>query len=334
MRGDAAAVRASGLAAFEAELTRYLTQRHDTDLVRSIADRAARLAGGIADEAEATLAGLALSGADLHRRITAFTDRLVEVERARVESAALAGAELDRLLVETNDQAAALGAGATAPLQRAVLAHLDGLAGPLGAAEQSALDFAAARIREVVGAWRERRSAELDAAVRALDERLAGRLDDHISTVRHTAATLFDLELVALPPAGRLVESTRFSYLRRRSRPGRGARGRHPQSPAWRAGTPPGGRACRRPGGAAARPPAGPGAGRFPGPTGRDPPGAAADLGGPLRRWRRPDRRGGAPGWRTAGRTQWNCRHGAGGDGGPPRCSGNAVRAAAPGRGA
>ena len=77
---------------------------------------------------------------------------------------------------------------------------------------EAALEDAAARIRNVVDDWREGRSADLDAALRALEERLSARLDEHIAAVRRTAATLFDLALVTLPPAGRLVVSTRFSY--------------------------------------------------------------------------------------------------------------------------
>lgn len=211
-RGDETAVGAAGLAAFEAAFTSYLTERQDADLVRSVAGRAARLAGGVAEESAATLAGLALSGQDLEQRLAALTDQLEQVEPGRRESAALVVAELDRLLAETNEQAATLTATATPPLRRAVIDHLEGLQGRLDEVEREALDCAADRIRLLVDRWRERRSAELDAAVRALDERLTRRLDGHIAVVRRTAATLFDLELVDLPPAGRLVGSSRFSY--------------------------------------------------------------------------------------------------------------------------
>jgi GTP-binding protein EngB required for normal cell division len=211
-RGDETAVEATGLAAFEAAFTSYLAERQDVDLVRSIAGRAARVASGVAEEAAATLAGLALSADDLEQRLAALTDRLEQVEPGRRESAALVVGELDRLLAETNEQGATLTATATPPLRRAVIDHMGGLQGRLDEVERKALDSAADRIRHLVDGWRKRRSAELDAAVRALDERLARRLDQHIALVRRTAATLFDLELVDLPPVVRLVGSTRFTY--------------------------------------------------------------------------------------------------------------------------
>lgn len=98
--GDELGVEAAGLTAFEAAFSGYLAERQDTDLVRSAAGRAARMARGVAEEAAATLAGLRLSGEDLQQRLTHFTDRLEQVEHDRRESSALAAAELERLLLE------------------------------------------------------------------------------------------------------------------------------------------------------------------------------------------------------------------------------------------
>ncbi len=212
-QGDDAGRAESGLCAFEAAFTGYLTDRQDSDLARSVAGRAAGLAGGIAEEAATTLAALGLSEQDLRARLATFTDRLQQVEQGRAESVALATAEITRLLSETNEQAEVLTRSAVGPIQRAVRDALTELDGPLGVVEQQALDVAADRIRSVVDPWREQHAVALDAAVRALDERLTIRLDRHITAVRQTAASLFDLQLLPLPPAGRLVTSTRFSYL-------------------------------------------------------------------------------------------------------------------------
>jgi len=204
-RGDETGAAASGLAAFQAAFTGYLTACRDADLLRSVAGRAGRLADAMAEEADATLAALAVSAEDLQRRVAAFSDQLEQVRQGRAESAALAAAEIDRMLAEANEQAAALTREATGPLRHAVLTHLTGLNGPFGEVEQAALEDAAARIRNVVDDWREGRSADLDAALRALEERLSARLDKHIAAVRRTAATLFDLDLVTLlagRPAG------------------------------------------------------------------------------------------------------------------------------------
>lgn len=210
---DDTGVVESGLGAFIAAFTGYLNERQDADLIRSVAGRGARLAAGIAEEAAATLAALALPGEDLQRRLAVFTDRLEKVHQGRAESAALAAVEIARLLTETNKQAEVLIRDALGSLQRAVQDALADLDGTLGEVEQQALDVAADRIRTVVDGWRETHSAALDAAVRALDERLTARLDQQITEVRRTAESLFELELLPLPPAGRLVGSTRFSYL-------------------------------------------------------------------------------------------------------------------------
>jgi small GTP-binding protein len=212
LRGDDRAVEASGLSAFEAAFTGYLTERQDADLVRSVAGRAARLAVGIAEETDATLAALALSAHDLEQRLGMFEDRLAQVQRGRAESAAVAVAEFDRLLADTNEQAAALTRAAAGPLQRAVQTCVANLAGPAAVVEQQALEDAAARIRALVDDWRHRHGEDLDSAVRALDERLTERLDDHIAAVRRTAAELFELELAPLPAVGRFAASARFSY--------------------------------------------------------------------------------------------------------------------------
>ncbi len=210
---DNAGVEGSGLGAFEATFADYLNDRQGTELARSVAGRAARLAGGIAEEAAATLAALALSGQDLQTRLAAFADRLQQVEQGRVESAALAAAEIQRLLEATNEQAEMLNRSAVRPVRQAVQDALPGLEGPLGVVEQQALDIAADRIRFFVDGWRNRHSADLDAAVQALDGRLTTRLDQHITAVRQAAVSLFNLELLPQPPAGRLVGSTGFSYL-------------------------------------------------------------------------------------------------------------------------
>lgn len=60
--------------------------------------------------------------------------------------------------------------------------------------------------------WRERRGAELEAAIAALDDRLARRLDEQVATVRRAARELFAVGLGELATTERLVASTRFHY--------------------------------------------------------------------------------------------------------------------------
>jgi len=96
-------------------------------------------------------------------------------------------------------------------VQRA-LTGLDWGAAPLAAAERAGLQQAAAEIRQVVEDWRERRGAELEAAIAALDDRLARRLDEQVATVRRAARELFAVGLGELATTERLVASTRFHY--------------------------------------------------------------------------------------------------------------------------
>jgi len=211
--GSRPEVAASGLPAFEDAFTGYLHAHRAADLARSVSGRAARLARGVAEEAAATLAALELSAAELEDRLAQFRDRLVAVEQERRDSAALARAEISWLLSETNALAAALpGQAGPAVVQRA-LTGLDRGAAPLAAAERAGLQqAAAAEIRQVVEDWRERRGAELEAAIAALDDRLARRLDEQVATVRRAARELFAVGLGELATTERLVASTRFHY--------------------------------------------------------------------------------------------------------------------------
>ena len=212
LSGNGPEVAASGLPAFEDAFTGYLHAYRAADLARSVSGRAARLARGVAEEAAATLAALELSAAELEDRLAQFRDRLVAVEQERRDSAALARAEISWLLSETNAQAAALpGQAGPAVVQRA-LTGLDRGAAPLAAAERAGLQQAAAEIRQVVEDWRERRGAELEAAIAALDDRLARRLDEQVATVRRAARELFAVGLGELATTERLVASTRFHY--------------------------------------------------------------------------------------------------------------------------
>jgi len=197
---------------FTAAFTDYLAERQRSDLVRSVALRAAGLARGVVEDASVTLAGLAMSLEDLDRKMRAFTAVLDEVARSRLESAAVASAEIDRLIRETDEQASVLAARATPVAQQAVANHLGALRGSLDRMEGDALEWVAAHICGVVDGWRSRRAHEVVAALTALDDRLASRLDTQITAVRDSAARLFSVDLPEWAPVGELTESHRFSY--------------------------------------------------------------------------------------------------------------------------
>lgn len=199
-------------AEFTAALSGYLGQRQQSDLVRSIRTRAARLTGDVVEEASLTLAALALSLQDLDQRTRVFTVVLEEVARSRQETVAVAAAEIDRLLQQTNDQAGELLGRATPSARQAVETYLATLHGALDQVEREALAWAAGHIRGLVENWRVRRAEEVNAALAALDQRLAGRLDEQIRTVRDSAARLFSVDLPDWTPLPGLVPSDRFYY--------------------------------------------------------------------------------------------------------------------------
>ena len=211
LAGDAACAD-DGWARFVAAFTDYLDRSLCRDLIRSVAQRAARLARGVADTHATTVATLALSDENLDARLVAFAERREHVERGRFESAALLRATVERLLRETNTQAQTLLAGTTSAVQRAVAEHLSTLTGSAGEVERAGLGYASEQIRRVVDDWRTRRAAEVDDALTQLDAELTGRLAGQVAAVRDAAATLFDVQLLDLAPAGHLSPSRRFSY--------------------------------------------------------------------------------------------------------------------------
>lgn len=206
---------------FTAAFTDYLAERQRSDLVRSVAIRAAGLARGVVEDASVTLAGLALSLEDLDHKMRAFTAVLDEVARSRLESAAVASAEIDRLIRETDEQANELVARATPVAQQAVANHLGALRGSLDRMEGDALEWVAAHIRGVADGWRGRRADEVVAALTALDDRLASRLDTQIAAVRDSAARLFSVDLPEWAPVGELPGATHFDEAAAAARPRR-----------------------------------------------------------------------------------------------------------------
>lgn len=198
--------------AFVDAFTGYLTNKQSSELDRSVASRAARLAAGVADQATASLAALSLSQQDLDQRVDQFRLQVEQVQQDRFASAALLSAGITRLKKQTDTEAAAVAQRAGQTLSRAVAARLGELRGPPAHVERQALAFAGEQIQGVVDGWRTGRATALDEAVHALDHQLGERLTEHVSAVRQAASTLFKMELGQLAGSGRLVASRRFAY--------------------------------------------------------------------------------------------------------------------------
>ena len=211
-RSVLAGAGSAGWAGFVAAFDGYLARGQRTELDRSVAARAARLATGAAEQAGATLAALVLSRDDLDARVAQFRARVGEVEQDRFASTALLRATVERLQHETDAAGAALQRSAAPLLTAEVTGHVAALRGGAAQVEQEALAFAIDQIRAVLEPWRAERAAVLEAAVAELDLRLRRRLDEQVTAVRRSAGDLFALDLVELPDAGRLAAVDGFGY--------------------------------------------------------------------------------------------------------------------------
>lgn len=201
-----------GFARFLRDFSAYLRADASADLRRSVAGHAARIAQGVIEIQEATLAALAVSEEELADRLSRFRAAQAEVERQRVETAAVATEEFRRLQRGIDGSAAEVIAAEGPPLIRAVVRSVEANDGAASAMERDALAEAARGIERIVEDWRAARAAELDEAVRALDQRTTARLSAQIATVRDAAAEVFGIAMPALPPPAPLAVTGRIGY--------------------------------------------------------------------------------------------------------------------------
>lgn len=198
--------------AFHQAFRAYLHGRADDDLALSVATRAARIANGIVEAADAMMSALTLSGAEFAERIRVFTERLDRVAKSRFESAAIVRATVDRLLTETDRAAAELTRAVSEDIVSRVAATVRAGGGQSRDVEQRALALAAELIRGAVEDWRASHQAWLDEELGHLDAEVGRRLDEHVRVVRDAAAALFHLDLLPVPPTAGLIDTTRFRY--------------------------------------------------------------------------------------------------------------------------
>lgn len=208
----ARAGRDGGFGAFERAFLTYLDHHAAADLVSSVARRATGLATSLADAHQALLAAWSASEEDLRDRLRLFERTLEDVATDRGQALAAAGGELRRLRRETDEQAARLLATAAPTLVAEVARHLDTVAADAATVERAGAAYLVRRVEAIVEDWRRRRSSELDAAVRALDERLAERLTAQIQHVRDAANLLLPIALPAWPATAGLAGEAEVRY--------------------------------------------------------------------------------------------------------------------------
>jgi small GTP-binding protein len=203
-----------GLAAFEAEFTRYLAAARASDLERSVAVRAGAVAGALLDAIALTLRADQLHLDEDAGRIAAFRDRLDALaERHRdAEDRAQAGARhlLETLNTCAGEQAAALAPEVAARLEAALAAV------PGGASwqqlQRAGLDAITAAATDGAERWRQAQAEVLQAGMADLGARASAALERDLAAVREAARALLGVELNLAPAGVSLAADPRFHY--------------------------------------------------------------------------------------------------------------------------
>jgi GTP-binding protein EngB required for normal cell division len=204
-----------GFAAFADDFAAYLESGSASDLRRSVAGHASRLARSLLDEADLTRRATQMRSGEAAGRVQAFSARLRAVAERRQDAADLAAAESARMLAALNE-AAGQAAREAADRVAAELAALVG--GGLRSAQAAQIERdGRARLGELAveaaEAWRQEQARRLEDGLARLDERLTGDLRAELDAVRDAAAELLGLALTMPGQGDRLAPDLRFFYL-------------------------------------------------------------------------------------------------------------------------
>ena len=204
----------AGFAAFETDFTSYLQRERLSDLRRSAADQARRIALSLRDEALVARTAAQMRDAEAAARVQAFATRLGNVRERRREAADLVTAESRRMLADLNDAADRAGRERARHVGR----QLDDLlGGTLATASATEIERGGrAKLGDLAVAeaedWRGERTSVLEAGLARLDQKLTDTLLAELDAVRQAAADLLGLDLAVAPPGERLTPDLRFFY--------------------------------------------------------------------------------------------------------------------------
>ncbi len=213
-RGEVGDFVTSGLAQLRANLTSYLANHRETDLSRSVAAHARRLALSWLDEAVLTVRAADLAEGEATDRVARFRRRLDGLDERRHDANDVIAASAARLLADLNDAARWETPGMVAEVRRAVEAHL---AGPLAAAgpvqvERDGREYAIALTTRLVDRWRAERHRALHDGLSMLDARLAEGIARELAGVRAAARDLLGIELAIPAPTDSLLPESGADY--------------------------------------------------------------------------------------------------------------------------
>ena len=187
--GDAEGVRRSGLAEVEHRLVRFLADEKMGSLRRAVAAKATAVLDAAGMDVALGIRALEMPVEDLEQRAAQFARALHDIESQRLVARDLLAGDRRRALEKLEAQAAAL-------RREACIVLLAALKPTLGA-EQEVRSVLAAAIPEFF----EPKLAEISSAFGAEVERLLSghvrRAEALISTVRETAAAIFDIPSIS-----------------------------------------------------------------------------------------------------------------------------------------
>ncbi len=210
---DSAALEASGLAALSADLSRYLRERREADLVASVAGHAGRIAARLLDEAVLTRRAVELSAAAASEQVTRFEEQLAALDEYRRDATDVAKASTSRLLADLNDAATWDSARLVEQVRRRLVDYLDGQPDlPAATLEDLCRNYAVDETLDAVEQWRKERQAAVSDGLAAVDSRLAASLARQIQGVRDAARELLGVELAMPVPTDRLLPDVQVSY--------------------------------------------------------------------------------------------------------------------------
>jgi GTP-binding protein EngB required for normal cell division len=190
--GDAEGISRSGLADIERHVTRFLAHEKVGSLRRAVATKAAAVLDAAAMEVALGIRALEMPIADLEQRAAKFHEALRDIERHRLVARDLLAGDRRRAVEKLEGQAIALRREARTTLLGVVEAALASEQQP-GSAEGAAKRAVAAAIPQFFETRLAGVSRGLGAAI---EEILAGhvqRAKSLVSTVRQTAASLFEI---------------------------------------------------------------------------------------------------------------------------------------------
>lgn len=213
--GVAAAVAATGVPRLEDDLADYLAEHRTTDLTRSIAGHADRIAMQLLDAATIAERAADLATAHASDRVERFRGQLTRVSDGDTDTADIVAGTQRRILAELNTAAQRDTTAGLAAIRTDLQGYLDSPALadlPSAEFEDTARTCAVARIQAEVDSWRQRRHEIIAHQLADLDARLTDAVAEQIATVREAARDELGVELALPVPADALLPEVAVRY--------------------------------------------------------------------------------------------------------------------------